>query len=297
MKKVFLYLVLILLLVVTSVACGTPEYKVKFNSFGGSDVATQTVKEGEKAIKPENPTKEGFIFLDWYLEESVFDFETLITKDIELNAMWEEARDELTTEELKEQIAELVKSYKESLTGTINVQLLNGEDIYNVDLKYNLSAVDKIVAYEYKVNQLIGGHEIKQYTYVKDEMVYSMVSGNSGVDKLDKDATKYILKDCGISVVLDKVMPFYEDSEFFDSLSFSRKIDEANFEYVLDITKYTGFTIDITKKDSIVLRVTIIENQITFIELVSTSVDTVNKVGVGFKGLGVPNIDYPENIK
>ncbi|MBQ8137636.1 MAG: InlB B-repeat-containing protein, partial [Clostridia bacterium] len=73
---------------------------VTFNSDGGSDVAAQTVNAGEKAEKPEDPTKEGFAFKGWYqvtaanpetLADTTFDFDTAITEDITLKAVWEEA--------------------------------------------------------------------------------------------------------------------------------------------------------------------------------------------------------------
>ena len=297
MKKIVLSLVLLMCVFAISVGCGTNEYTVKFNSYGGTDIASQKVKEGETAKRPEDPTKEGFIFLDWYLEDSVFDFNTPITSNIVLNALWEESREELTTEELNEKINALVEAYKNSLTGAIKVQLINGSDKYNVNLKYHLSATDKIVAYEYNVNQVINGNEMKQYTYVKDEIVYSMINENSGSDKLDKDSTKYILKNCGVSVILDKVIPFYNETDFYNALVFSKKIDETTFEYTLDFSSYKGSLIDLAKNDQIKLNVTIIENNITFIKLISVSGETVNEIGVGFKGLEVPKIDYPENIK
>lgn len=65
-------------------------YTVTFNTDGGNTIESQTVKEGEKAVKPENPIKEGFSFVDWYNGEIVFDFETPITANIELKATWEE---------------------------------------------------------------------------------------------------------------------------------------------------------------------------------------------------------------
>jgi uncharacterized repeat protein (TIGR02543 family) len=45
-----------------------PSYTVTFNANGGSAVASQTIVEGEKAQKPPNPTKAGYIFDAWYKE-------------------------------------------------------------------------------------------------------------------------------------------------------------------------------------------------------------------------------------
>lgn len=69
-------------------------YTVSFDSNGGSEVASQRVKDGEKAAKPTNPTKDGFTFSGWYksnAEDALeFDFETVITMDMTLYARWAE---------------------------------------------------------------------------------------------------------------------------------------------------------------------------------------------------------------
>lgn len=68
--------------------------RVNFNSMGGSEVPSQVLESGVVEI-PENPTKEGYIFDDWYTSsnngetlESVFDFNTPIEKDLTLYAKW-----------------------------------------------------------------------------------------------------------------------------------------------------------------------------------------------------------------
>ena len=68
-----------------------PVYQVIFNTDGGSEVSTQNVIENKKAICPAVPTKEGYTFVYWYLSDSEvpFDFETLITSNITLNAKWD----------------------------------------------------------------------------------------------------------------------------------------------------------------------------------------------------------------
>ena len=77
---------------------------VTFDSDGGSEVEAQTVAAGQKAERPEDPTKDGFSFKDWYqvtdaeagtLADTAFDFEnTAVTEDITLKAVWEENAEE-----------------------------------------------------------------------------------------------------------------------------------------------------------------------------------------------------------
>nr|DAV24949.1 MAG TPA: hypothetical protein [Caudoviricetes sp.] len=65
-------------------------YVVTFNASGGTSIESQTVLEGEKAQRPNNPSKSDYNFLGWYLNDVLFDFEnTPITSDITLIAKWE----------------------------------------------------------------------------------------------------------------------------------------------------------------------------------------------------------------
>lgn len=61
---------------------------ITFNSNGGSDVKEQTVKQGNKAKRPNDPSKDGYIFLGWFYEGIVFDFDTKIMYNMTLKAEW-----------------------------------------------------------------------------------------------------------------------------------------------------------------------------------------------------------------
>ena len=66
------------------------EFKVTFNSDGGSLVAEQTVEKGKMATEPTAPTKDGYNFLGWYDGSDKFDFKTTpIIADKNLIAKWE----------------------------------------------------------------------------------------------------------------------------------------------------------------------------------------------------------------
>ena len=65
-------------------------YEVIFDSTGGTEVPSQTVEEGGKATKPEDPTKEGNNFDGWYLGEELYDFDTEVTDNLSLVARWSE---------------------------------------------------------------------------------------------------------------------------------------------------------------------------------------------------------------
>lgn len=82
------------------VACGgggetvIKEYTVSFQLEKGveSDILTQKVRNGGKVTKPEDPTKDGYVFKEWtYDDGSVWRFEVdIVTKDLVLVATWTE---------------------------------------------------------------------------------------------------------------------------------------------------------------------------------------------------------------
>ena len=63
------------------------EFTVTFDSDGGSAVTAQKVLNSP-AIKPSDPTKNGYLFAGWYLEDMQYAFDTTVTTDITLKAHW-----------------------------------------------------------------------------------------------------------------------------------------------------------------------------------------------------------------
>lgn len=72
-------------------------HTVTFDTTGGSEIGQQTVDEGEKAIRPANPTREGYDFQGWLLGGQAYDWNTPITGDITLTASWTEKAPTLFT--------------------------------------------------------------------------------------------------------------------------------------------------------------------------------------------------------
>ena len=86
------------------------EYKVTFDSDGGTIVQEQIVKKGEKATKPADPTKEKNDFVEWQLNGVAYNFDNVVSGNITLKALW--------------------KAYN---TFKVNVKL--DKDEYNMDIR------------------------------------------------------------------------------------------------------------------------------------------------------------------
>ena len=55
---------------------------------GSDEYAKQIVQTGEKAIEPDVPSRQGYQFTDWYLDDTKYDFNTAVTKGMTLTAKW-----------------------------------------------------------------------------------------------------------------------------------------------------------------------------------------------------------------
>ena len=58
-----------------------------YGALGGT-YATQIVQAGEKAIEPDVPSRQGYQFTDWYLDDTKYDFNTAVTGDMTLTDRW-----------------------------------------------------------------------------------------------------------------------------------------------------------------------------------------------------------------
>lgn len=76
---------------------GKVTYVVNFNTDGGNSVSNQIINKDGTIIKPQDPVRDGYKFLGWYSNNVLFDFNTPVTKNLELVAKWEKAKDNSTT--------------------------------------------------------------------------------------------------------------------------------------------------------------------------------------------------------
>ena len=91
-------------------------YLVTFNSNGGSVVAPIKTGLSKTIDKPDDPVKDGYEFVGWYLDGEKFDFDMEITENITLQAEYEK---------------------REEVTYTLAFDSLGGDKIENIVVKEN----------------------------------------------------------------------------------------------------------------------------------------------------------------
>lgn len=98
MKKIAM-LYLLVLFVFVFVGCEEEEvdpkvtyYEIVFSTDGGTDLPNQTIEENGFVLEPSDPSKEGYNFLYWYVDDANIEylFSTPVTSDLTLTALWEE---------------------------------------------------------------------------------------------------------------------------------------------------------------------------------------------------------------
>ncbi|MDE5889209.1 MAG: InlB B-repeat-containing protein [Bacilli bacterium] len=63
-------------------------YKIKFDTDGGNSIAAIEIEEWDSTNLPEDPTREGYIFIGWMLGDELYDFSQGVSEDITLRAGW-----------------------------------------------------------------------------------------------------------------------------------------------------------------------------------------------------------------
>ena len=101
---------------------------VFFDTDGGSVIEAVVVKEGLPVTRPTNPTKDGHIFKEWQLNGTTFDFNTKITENITLTAIWTQKNFTFTVSDIENDTEnKKLTVYEETTEKTVKeIQLMDG---------------------------------------------------------------------------------------------------------------------------------------------------------------------------
>ena len=162
----------------------TVTYTLTFNSNGGSEVDKIDVDEGATAQKPADPTKQGYDFDGWFIEDEEFSFDQAITGHLTLVAKWSPKTDTAyTVKHLQEKLDgsgyEEVVADAESLTGT------TGEETQAVAKTY-----DGFIAQQITQGTIApDGSSVVEVKY--DRIRYLVVFKNYGGDEISSQEYPY----------------------------------------------------------------------------------------------------------
>lgn len=161
----------------------TLTYSVTFNSNGANNIATQAVPSKGTASIPPEPVKAGYLFRGWYNQDTPYDFQSQVTKDITLTAQWDKVAPKKPT------IKSLKNSSKSKMKITIKTQknVAGYEVSYstNKNAKKNAIIVDTVKS-SITVKNLIKGktYYVRVRAYSYDSTGQKVYSGYSKIKKL-----------------------------------------------------------------------------------------------------------------
>jgi len=155
-------------------------FTVTFESNGGSSVPKQTVKSGDTANRPADPTRSGYIFDNWYtILGSVYDFSTPVIGNITLSAKWNQGYTIVN-------IA-AIQGVTPPAAGGIPVTVITANDQYTGIVKWNPNHAKFAVSTEYTATITLtakSGYTLQGVTanfFTVDVATSVSNSANSGV--------------------------------------------------------------------------------------------------------------------
>ena len=212
MKKV-LSLLLSLTLIWTLVACGGAsnhnKLTVTFDSLGGTNVTSLTVNKGGLIDPPEDPTKDGFIFMYWYVSDvdTEFNFDTPINENITLKAYWQQEAEPVDEEAIKAKIAEDHQALlAQFVVSDEQIYMPSRGLVHNSVVSYK--SPSKYVSTSGVVLPLLKGDEPQTAT-VSATYKLDGVSVNYEIEVELKHHEKPVLAE-------ERVLPFYNTTEEYD---------------------------------------------------------------------------------
>ena len=251
-------------------------YNVSFNVDGGSTIATQTINSGNKIVKPVNPTKAGYTFVNWYLDSVLFDFNTQIKDNLILDAVYELNNFNIT-----------ISGYNNPVTYPNNVNLTASNDALVGDMSYEW----------FKGNVLVSESNSLTLTEVDDSgtyTVYVTLTDDSNTLTLNKQITVSILPEEVLVTATGELSKTYGDNEPNYSYNLSKNIDiSGSFSRVTgeDAGSYL-FVVDDLIPDSNNYKLVINEN-VKF--TINKANATLSSVFADVRGYKVVEIDYTDN--
>lgn len=80
------------------VTISEPEtFTITFDSAGGSEVPEQKAEKGKTVVRPSDPVRSGYTFIEWMLNDKPYDWTSPVTGNLKLLAQWKEESAETFT--------------------------------------------------------------------------------------------------------------------------------------------------------------------------------------------------------
>lgn len=107
---ILIFIIFFIILIVISSLYYNNKYSVRFETGTDDVILNSYVSKNGKVEEPIQPSKEGYVFVEWQLDGETFSFDTEIDEDIVLTAKW--VKEEYITIIFDTQTEEIIESKK-----------------------------------------------------------------------------------------------------------------------------------------------------------------------------------------
>ncbi|MCK9289588.1 MAG: InlB B-repeat-containing protein [Acholeplasmataceae bacterium] len=224
------------------------QFEVNFKANGGTEVASQTIDYNNLIIEPDEPTRDAYLFIGWYIDEEKtipWDFNnSRVTKNVTLYAKWEEESvPVITAKDLKIRLEEFADL--DLLAGVIAL------DNHDGDLTANLIVDDSLVLAEvgsydvvYTVENSLG-HKVSKTIVLTIEAATKVLPELDNrefivkTQNLNRNVDDMIEADFSVDEIVYNVYNFDAANNQHGNIQIERKIIniiKKNTNYVLAFT-------------------------------------------------------------
>ncbi len=188
-------------------------FTITFDSDGGSKVSNQVIEEGSKIKKPNNPAKKDYEFVEWQLDDKSFDFNSQISKNITIKAIWRKVNNSVDANNNTNQIKETFKvtnliytvqsnniqNYAKSFS-TVTLQVICNQKIGDIKINFsNGNSIDKI--------DKISDNNYMVYYYVRENDPEGYLAYKLNVKDVEGNVYTYTDFDANQRIIVDNTIP------------------------------------------------------------------------------------------
>ena len=207
------------------------KYTVTFGDESGEE-NSQTIEYGDKLTKPEDPTKEDYAFLGWFVGDTEYDFNEPVTGDLDLTPKW-----------VKNKASYTVEHYLMGLDGKYSDKAYKKEKFKGTIGKTVKPAVKSFKGFTSPSIKVIEGLEdnklIIKYYYERNKYDVT-ITGDKGILEVTGSGKYYYGEDVKISAVVKDGYIFKKWSNGTKNLTFTYNVSDNNakFEALTTVNTY-----------------------------------------------------------
>ena len=191
-------------------------YTISFDTDGGSSIDSVVVKSGEKIDKPDNPSKDGYSFVNWEYEGREYNFDNGVTSNLTLKAIWK----------------------KNSTSSSNNIS--SGSSSSNINL-INMSATiykvstgsENCFFYMYHTNleSMYPDIEIDKYNGINNIDFCPFPKSDCSSSEIALEDLNNLTYDTNKENTLENTLKKYDNTPGFNLISFSNNNHKISLEY------------------------------------------------------------------